>query len=603
MIHMSSSSSSSSNDNPPPPSFSSPSFGKSTHYLEFPSTSFRRNVPKKKSRVELCRIGNSRKKEKKRQQLLVLSSLSKDDNDTYNNKNLSTDCQDDLLSGQCKACSSLDAEFEGMVESTKLNGICGKLSDPSPDRILEFINDCEHSKRVKVDQDQHVVDSCMISCAMTWKQNKFSCRENPDVREVEKERKVRSSLPTPNASPNSDCDELFSNILSVAIAAENRQGQVPGSDRKRKGTLKSIDTTSKTADRYDDTHQPKIKKKSNVKQSIVKRNPSKDRILGIIDEDRIGIKEVGFVREERKSKNEVLTNKESPIVQSQVIHRSSSDSDCDDLFAKILAVAEASETRQTLSMDEFTRKKIPRNPIAASKREDAALSDMVDFNKLLTEKGRSNRGRNTLSKDIDRSGISSDFESKINSNSTTKVSKSPTNQKKFERNINRNLWDGLSSSDNEFSDQRESKNHSSRKCQTRRTRSSDNDENQNKSSSSPGVINHFSDEELKELMPNFSNPRYLGPIQPFEIGNHMKCQIPPAVSRYLLRYQKEGVKFMYQSLEKGYGSILGDDMGLGKTIQVIALLSALLKKSGTGFDRQKIYERNMTIEKVRCFSA
>lgn len=31
------------------------------------------------------------------------------------------------------------------------------------------------------------------------------------------------------------------------------------------------------------------------------------------------------------------------------------------------------------------------------------------------------------------------------------------------------------------------------------------------------------------------------------------------------------------------GVVLGDDMGLGKTVQIIALFSALLKKTGTTF--------------------
>lgn len=37
---------------------------------------------------------------------------------------------------------------------------------------------------------------------------------------------------------------------------------------------------------------------------------------------------------------------------------------------------------------------------------------------------------------------------------------------------------------------------------------------------------------------------------------------------------------MYDKFKAGLGGILGDDMGLGKTVQSIALLSAVLRKTG-----------------------
>ena len=61
--------------------------------------------------------------------------------------------------------------------------------------------------------------------------------------------------------------------------------------------------------------------------------------------------------------------------------------------------------------------------------------------------------------------------------------------------------------------------------------------------------------------------------------------IPIAISRFLRRYQRLGVQFLYDRY-KGLkvpgvwdyplrGGILGDDMGLGKTIQVTAFVSRL----------------------------
>jgi SNF2 family DNA or RNA helicase len=66
--------------------------------------------------------------------------------------------------------------------------------------------------------------------------------------------------------------------------------------------------------------------------------------------------------------------------------------------------------------------------------------------------------------------------------------------------------------------------------------------------------------------------------------------IPIAISRFLRRYQRLGVQFLYDRY-KGLkipgvweyplkGGILGDDMGLGKTIQVTAFVSRLRRIGG-----------------------
>lgn len=111
---------------------------------------------------------------------------------------------------------------------------------------------------------------------------------------------------------------------------------------------------------------------------------------------------------------------------------------------------------------------------------------------------------------------------------------------------------------------------------------------------------------MAELKPNFENPRFdVGKFEPFVLScsmshedqvadfnqNDVKVhQVPASISRYIQTYQKEGIEFMYQSVIRGKGCILGHDMGLGKTIQLIALLSALQEKSGTKMDRERINE-------------
>lgn len=50
---------------------------------------------------------------------------------------------------------------------------------------------------------------------------------------------------------------------------------------------------------------------------------------------------------------------------------------------------------------------------------------------------------------------------------------------------------------------------------------------------------------------------------------------PPALWSLLRGYQREGVRFLLNVTEAGFGACLADDMGLGKTIQVVAWLAHL----------------------------
>ncbi|KAK3565787.1 hypothetical protein QTP86_015048 [Hemibagrus guttatus] len=79
-----------------------------------------------------------------------------------------------------------------------------------------------------------------------------------------------------------------------------------------------------------------------------------------------------------------------------------------------------------------------------------------------------------------------------------------------------------------------------------------------------------------------TNQKPPGSSEPFVLSGTI--QIPYTINRYLRDYQREGVKFIYDSYLKSRGCILGDDMGLGKTIQVISCLAAILQKTGTWQD-------------------
>ena len=75
-------------------------------------------------------------------------------------------------------------------------------------------------------------------------------------------------------------------------------------------------------------------------------------------------------------------------------------------------------------------------------------------------------------------------------------------------------------------------------------------------------------------------------------------QVPASINRYLKGYQRTGIQFVYSSVIKGKGCVLGDDMGLGKTIQMISLIAALLKKKGNGLDLFEIKRHSNKVKKA-----
>ncbi|MDO5471594.1 MAG: DEAD/DEAH box helicase [Akkermansia sp.] len=58
--------------------------------------------------------------------------------------------------------------------------------------------------------------------------------------------------------------------------------------------------------------------------------------------------------------------------------------------------------------------------------------------------------------------------------------------------------------------------------------------------------------------------------------------LPPALAATLRSYQLEGVRFLLNVTEAGFGACLADDMGLGKTLQVISWLAHLERSGALG---------------------
>mmetsp|Transcript_203 Transcript_203/g.263 ORF Transcript_203/g.263 Transcript_203/m.263 type:complete len:1537 (-) Transcript_203:110-4720(-) len=110
---------------------------------------------------------------------------------------------------------------------------------------------------------------------------------------------------------------------------------------------------------------------------------------------------------------------------------------------------------------------------------------------------------------------------------------------------------------------------------------------------------------LEDLKPFFDIPQF-GPYEPMEPlllttdqTNGQILQVPASLNRYLIPFQKDGARFLYECLSRKSGAILGDEMGCGKTVQIIALLCALFNKTGTGKDLLNINQRNSLVRKQR----
>jgi hypothetical protein len=60
------------------------------------------------------------------------------------------------------------------------------------------------------------------------------------------------------------------------------------------------------------------------------------------------------------------------------------------------------------------------------------------------------------------------------------------------------------------------------------------------------------------------------------------------LTRAMRHYQRQGVAWCYSQLVRHSGCILADDMGLGKSVQTVALISALLGKTGVRGDDDRV---------------
>ncbi|KAJ7072771.1 RAD26-like SNF2 family DNA-dependent ATPase [Mycena amicta] len=90
--------------------------------------------------------------------------------------------------------------------------------------------------------------------------------------------------------------------------------------------------------------------------------------------------------------------------------------------------------------------------------------------------------------------------------------------------------------------------------------------------------------------PNFPIPDGQQALGAMTLDKAQGIRVPGAINTYLRPYQREGIEFFWTRYNENRGGLLGDDMG--KTIQVIAFLSAIMKKTGLKSDRKRRRRHN-----------
>ncbi|XP_076819187.1 DNA excision repair protein ERCC-6-like [Clavelina lepadiformis] len=92
---------------------------------------------------------------------------------------------------------------------------------------------------------------------------------------------------------------------------------------------------------------------------------------------------------------------------------------------------------------------------------------------------------------------------------------------------------------------------------------------------------HYKKQLLKDMQEGYEEPE--DKILPGGL------KVPGRIWQRLYKYQKTGVKWLWELHTQQTGGILGDEMGLGKTIQVIAFLAALQKSKVHDYDASYNY--------------
>ncbi|MGK3750051.1 MAG: hypothetical protein ACI8RD_002349 [Bacillariaceae sp.] len=260
----------------------------------------------------------------------------------------------------------------------------------------------------------------------------------------------------------------------------------------------------------------------------------------------------------KKSKSDVKKNRKNT-------HHSSSDS---------------SDDKESDSEDDKKKSpKRPRNPITYAKEQDDLLSKMNHRQKVASYNNNNDDGDG----DGDDDGFMDDCKY-IESQSPDKPKKKASQSKKKRSSDHPNAAsyddddDDDDDNDDIVDDDIESPDKTKKKTsQSKKKRSSDSSRNSGlKKSHIAEDDDPTSDGEetqprdtgigLEDLHPDFDDPKF-GPyeMEPLLLTTDQTeegqvLQVPASLNRYLIPFQKEGVKFLYECLSRKSGAILGDEM-------------------------------------------
>jgi hypothetical protein len=245
--------------------------------------------------------------------------------------------------------------------------------------------------------------------------------------------------------------------------------------------------------------------------------------------------------EDSSQKNTTIIRKSSSVGKKKIVNRDNSSSDS---FSDEESVLETDDDESRSSI-RHQRNKKPRNPIAL----EYDANDQ--FFMAATETGTNNKKTSHSSfVDDDDDGFMSDCDPLPAPSTGRSAKEDTTSRSKNER---------TSPGDKNKTLRKKRRKRATSKENNDRLLAFDNDDNDD------GQYEKDCGDTLDDLHPNFKNPKF-GPYEPMESlllsndQNETLLQVPDSLNRYLVPFQKEGVRFMYKCLARKSGVILGDEM-------------------------------------------
>ena len=239
--------------------------------------------------------------------------------------------------------------------------------------------------------------------------------------------------------------------------------------------------------------------------------------------------------------------------------------------------SDSSDDKESDSEDDKNKSpKRPRNPFTYAKEQDDLLSKMNHRQKATSYDN--NNADDDDNDDDDDDGFMDDCKY-IESQSPDKPKNKVSQSRKQRSSDYQNAASNDDDDDDEIvDDDIESPDKPKKKTsQSKKERSSDSSRNSGvkkshtaeddyPTSDGEEMLPRDADFRLEDLHPHFDDPKF-GPyeMEPLlltidQTEEGQVLQVPASLNRYLIPFQKEGIKFLYECLSRKSGAILGDEM-------------------------------------------